>query len=90
MSLNEDYLRISVNDNGRGIPHEKLNPLGYSAVSSKTGTGNALVNLNKRLIGSFGAKSSLDIRSSNDGTIVSCVIPYKYLEEADINENAHR
>ena len=49
VSMKQDYLSISVQDNGQGIPADQLDTIGYTTVTSTTGTGNALVNLNKRL-----------------------------------------
>ena len=51
--MKQDYLSISVQDNGQGIPADQLDIIGYTTVTSTTGTGNALVNLNKRLTGLF-------------------------------------
>ena len=46
--MKQDYLSISVQDNGQGIPADQLDTIGYTTVTSTTGTGNALVNLNKK------------------------------------------
>ena len=48
--MKQDYLSISVQDNGQGIPADQLDTIGYTTVTSTTGTGNALVNLNKDLL----------------------------------------
>ena len=79
--MKQDYLSISVQDNGQGIPADQLDTIGYTTVTSTTGTGNALVNLNKRLTGLFGTTSALNIQSSQSGTTVSCLIPYKSSKE---------
>lgn len=85
-----NVLEISVKDNGFGIEQEKLNDIGHINVDSTTGTGNALVNLNKRLIGLFGNNAKLQIQSNRNGTHVHCLIPYKYLKEGDLDESTYR
>ncbi|MDU1274106.1 MAG: sensor histidine kinase [Staphylococcus epidermidis] len=90
VSMKQDYLSISVQDNGQGIPADQLDIIGYTTVTSTTGTGNALVNLNKRLTGLFGTTSALNIQSSQSGTTVSCLIPYKSSKEEHFNESVNR
>jgi len=90
VSMKQDYLSISVQDNGQGIPADQLDTIGYTTVTSTTGTGNALVNLNKRLTGLFGTTSALNIQSSQSGTTVSCLIPYKSSKEEHFNESVNR
>ncbi|MFP6334282.1 sensor histidine kinase, partial [Bacillus subtilis] len=46
-------IKLSVKDNGQGIPEEKLGTIGKVIVESQSGTGSALENLNRRLIGLF-------------------------------------
>lgn len=68
---------IIVQDNGQGIPEEKIALLGKQVVHSSTGTGSALENLNRRLNSLFGSHAKLTFESTKNGTTVSCKIPYK-------------
>lgn len=70
-----DQMRLSVADNGVGIPSELIHKLGQEVMTSTTGTGTALVNLNRRLIGLYGRSAALQIKSSSQGTDVSMLIP---------------
>ncbi|MBU6114240.1 MULTISPECIES: sensor histidine kinase [Mammaliicoccus] len=74
-------IKLSVKDNGQGIPEEKLGTIGKVIVESQSGTGSALENLNKRLIGLFGPTAELSIHTSHLGTEVQTEIPYKHIEE---------
>jgi len=77
--MDQDIL-ISVQDNGYGIEEDRLGKLGKESVSSQKGTGSALENLNKRLISLFGDKAQLNFKSSEQGTVVFCKIPYQGME----------
>ncbi|MCC7666428.1 sensor histidine kinase [Liquorilactobacillus satsumensis] len=68
-------LNIIVADNGIGIKKELLARLGQETITSSTGTGTALANLNRRLIGLYGNESHLQIKSSAAGTTIKIVIP---------------
>ena len=57
-------------------------------MESKEGSGTALENLNKRLVGIYGTKSELQIESSSDGTKVSALIPYLSEKEKMNHENS--
>ncbi|WP_426381746.1 LytS/YhcK type 5TM receptor domain-containing protein [Mammaliicoccus lentus] len=74
-------IKLSVKDNGQGIPEEKLGTIGKVIVESQSGTGSALENLNRRLIGLFGTTAELSIHTSHLGTEVQTEIPYKHIEE---------
>ncbi|GAB1613534.1 sensor histidine kinase [Mammaliicoccus lentus] len=74
-------IKLSVKDNGQGIPEEKLGTIGKVIVESQSGTGSALENLNRRLIGLFGPTAELSIHTSRLGTEVQTEIPYKHIEE---------
>ena len=74
-------LQIVVRDNGSGIAQDILPLIGQMSVTSETGTGSALENLNRRLIGLYGTAASLHFESTNEGTTVRCDIPYKYSKE---------
>ncbi|WP_105993135.1 LytS/YhcK type 5TM receptor domain-containing protein [Staphylococcus simulans] len=72
-------LYVEVKDNGSGIPEDKLPYIGKGIVHSESGgTGSALENLNLRLSGLYGPASLLKIQSNNQGTTVSCYIPYHF------------
>lgn len=77
----EDQVTIQVKDNGQGINPEKMPYLGNVVVSSDSGTGSALENLNRRLISLFGQQSKLQFDSNEEGTSVICTIPIKMKEE---------
>ena len=51
------------------------------SVDSETGTGSALENLNRRLIGLYGTKAALHFESTEIGTTVSCYIPSHTIKE---------
>ena len=74
---------ISIADNGIGIPQERIAFLGSDLVSSSTGTGLGLYNINKRLTMMYGKESKLHFHSApNVGTTVSFSI-HKRLNEGD-------
>ena len=77
VSLSHDtqHLLLSVSDNGLGIEDTRLKTLGRQPVSSDLGTGSALENLNRRLVGLFGEVAQLKFETSSLGTTVSCRIP---------------
>ena len=83
-----ENLIFSVEDNGYGIPESIIEKLGREVVESEEGSGTALENLNKRLVGIYGTKSELQIESSSDGTKVSALIPYLSEEEKINHENS--
>ena len=74
----ENEIEITVKDNGKGIPVERIKHLGLHEIESETGTGMGLFNVNRRLIMTFGEQAALNIKSEIDrGTIVSFRIPKK-------------
>lgn len=77
-ALEIDDIRVAVEDNGQGIPPDKLTLLGKTIVRSNSGTGSALENLNRRLIGLFGDAAALHFDSRATGTTVWCIIPYQH------------
>ncbi|WP_226386206.1 sensor histidine kinase [Staphylococcus sp. Marseille-Q1834] len=79
----QQALKIAVSDNGNGIDAEKLPLIGQMSVMSETGTGSALENLNRRLVGIYGSIAQLHFNSNDQGTTVSCHIPYHHLKEED-------
>lgn len=76
-----ETIHISVRDNGFGLEPNSINKLGKEIVPSEKGSGSALENLNKRLIGLFGETAKLDFQSTEQGTTVSCSIQKRELEE---------
>ena len=76
-----DGLYISVEDNGSGIPDDKINNIGKTRVYSDLGTGSALENLNHRLEGLFGITAKMHIHSGKEGTNVSYTIPFFIRED---------
>ena len=72
----DDQATIRVQDNGIGINSEKLDQVGKEAVYSDSGTGSALMNLNKRLVHLFGKEARLRF-SVEQGTTIYCHIPMK-------------
>lgn len=78
----DDATIVSVIDNGVGMSEETLKKVGYQLINSKTGTGFALYNVNRRLIMMLGEYSALHISSKNDkGTIISFSLPNKEEEK---------
>ena len=76
-----EELTLTVRDNGSGIDDDKLPLIGQMSVDSETGTGSALENLNRRLIGLYGTKVYLHFESTEIGTTVSCHIPSHTIKE---------
>ncbi|MFJ8064131.1 LytS/YhcK type 5TM receptor domain-containing protein [Psychrobacillus sp. NPDC096426] len=69
-------LQIVVEDSGKGIPINKLASLGKQTIISKKGTGTAIYNISKRLIGIYNGQASLEITSEmNRGTTITISIP---------------
>ena len=83
LSKKEDYLRILVSDNGVGIKPAILKRLGQKPISETTGSGTALYNLNKRLIGLYGTNSQLHIQTSDKGTTFITEIPLNQAEKSN-------
>lgn len=68
----EGKVEIAVADNGVGISMERLQDIGTDQVSSESGTGMGLYNVNRRLTMTFGQQSALSIASrKGEGTRVS-------------------
>lgn len=75
-------IEISVEDNGFGIPEEKRVHIGHNEVASTSGTGSALENLNKRLIGLYNSNARLNFTTSDTGTKFYTSIPLEREEDA--------
>lgn len=70
-------IHIRVTDNGLGMTTERAEQVCKAPITSETGSGLALYNVNRRLIILFGEDSTLQIESEIDkGTTVSFLIPY--------------
>ena len=78
----QQTIEISVEDNGFGIPEEKRAHIGHNEVSSTSGTGSALENLNKRLIGLYNSNAQLNFTTSDSGTKFYTSIPLEKEEDA--------
>jgi len=73
-----DGIEIAVQDNGQGIPPERLADLGSNLIASATGTGMGLFNVNRRLVMTFGEQAALQIQSDvGKCTTVCFIIPKK-------------
>jgi two-component system sensor histidine kinase LytS len=68
-------IKVQVEDNGTGIKPEVLAKLGKEEVSSESGSGTALQNLNQRLIEIYDERSQLNFTSSRSGTTVTAYLP---------------
>lgn len=68
-------IKVQVEDNGTGIKPEVLAKLGKEEVSSESGSGTALQNLNQRLIEIYDERSQLNFTSSGAGTTVTAYLP---------------
>lgn len=72
----DDAIQIVVEDNGAGIPAERLALLGRQQVESEKGTGLGLYNVHRRLVMSFNENAGLSIESTPcNGTKISFQIP---------------
>lgn len=71
-----DKVLIEVKDNGQGIEKSRLEVMGKNAIHSIDGTGTALDNLNRRLVGLLGEEARLKFNSSEEGTKVTCLVPF--------------
>ena len=59
--------------------------MGKETIESKQGTGSALENLNRRLISLFNDNAALKFETSEKGTIVSCILPFKFERSKQMN-----
>lgn len=76
ISCQHNETLVSVQDNGAGIPPERINEIGKDPVDSESGTGLGLYNVNRRLTMLYGDRAGLQITSDpSTGTIVRFLIP---------------
>lgn len=77
------HILVTIEDNGEGIPPERIQQLLAQPISSETGSGVALYNVNRRLSFVFGEKTTLQINSIlQQGTSIQFSIPI-----GEVNEN---
>jgi two-component system LytT family sensor kinase/two-component system sensor histidine kinase LytS len=78
--LTESKLQLIVNDNGIGVPPERLVYLGQRAVqSTKNGSGSALFNIKERLTALFSQDATFNMDSEQGhGTTVSITLPIQF------------
>ena len=78
LTASGDNLEIAVSDNGIGIDPKILKQLGKEQINETKGSGLALYNLNRRLVGLYGTSSELKISTGANGTTFKTEIPLKY------------
>lgn len=69
--IDEEAAIFCVMDNGFGMSEALLQKLGKETIASELGSGTALENLNRRLLGIYGSQSQLNFTSDDTGTVVS-------------------
>ncbi|MDQ0337975.1 two-component system sensor histidine kinase LytS [Caldalkalibacillus uzonensis] len=80
----QDHVYVCVEDNGTGIPHDVIDRLGKVPMSTGTGNGIGIYNVNQRLITLLGEGSALCIRNKPDeGCQISFAIPHSIEKTAD-------
>jgi two-component system sensor histidine kinase LytS len=73
-----DAVRITVEDNGEGIPDVLLDKLGTAPMSGSGSTGLGVHNVNQRLISLLGPESSLAYGNRPEsGARVTFAVPYR-------------
>ena len=77
LTANNNILKITVKDNGTGIPAAILKRLGQESISESKGSGLALFNLNQRLVSLYGTNSRLNISANEQGTVCQTEIPFR-------------
>lgn len=86
---NGEEIELKIRDNGVGIPGTFIGKLGKQPISSGEGTGIGLHNVNQRLIGLLGIRSSLNIENlTSGGCCISFRIPIQSAERSDLHEDS--
>lgn len=62
-----DQVRISIEDNGAGIPEEKLDSIGQIPSESRDGNGIGVYNVNQRLVSLLGSDAALCFANKPEG-----------------------
>ncbi|MGI8387491.1 LytS/YhcK type 5TM receptor domain-containing protein [Robertmurraya sp. P23] len=76
------HILVTIEDNGEGIPAERILQLLTQPISSEIGSGVALYNVNRRLSFVFGEKTTLQINSTlQQGTSIQFSIPIGEVNE---------
>lgn len=76
------HILVTIEDNGAGIPPERIQQLLAQPISSEIGSGVALYNVNRRLSFVFGEKTTLQINSIiQKGTSIQFSIPIVEVNE---------
>nr|WP_318539830.1 ATP-binding protein [Terribacillus saccharophilus] len=87
----EEYVSITVKDNGHGIEQDKLNQAGRQTVDSVTGTGTALINIRERLEGIYNHEATLLITSKQEeGTTIRIQLPSNQKGEILYDDSLYR
>lgn len=79
----EEVIKISVIDNGFGIPQNIIHGLKYNTFDNgRIG----LINVQKRLCYIYGENNGLDIETSTNGTVVNISIPKAISNKLELND----
>lgn len=83
----DNKIKVSIEDNGIGIPEERLKMLTKEMIKSKKGTGIGLYNVNRRLKMTICEEAELNITSKeHQGTTISFTIP---IEKGGLNHESN-
>ncbi|BCJ87262.1 LytS/YhcK type 5TM receptor domain-containing protein [Effusibacillus dendaii] len=86
---NGEETELKIWDNGVGIPSTFIGKLGKQPISSGEGSGIGVYNVNQRLIGLLGIRSSLNIENLTPrGCCISFRIPIPKEERSDVHEDS--
>lgn len=82
-------LNLSIKDNGRGIPADKLGLVGNKSLPSNKGTGIAILNIRERLSLVFGSQLIFSIDSQvNRGTNITIIVPLHYERQENSSDKS--
>lgn len=88
MKMDEDWLHISVIDNGQGFDEKVLGEIGQKKQESNDDSGIGLYNVNQRLISLLGDESKLQFENLSPGCRVYFKIPLK-IDSVRRNSDEH-